>query len=911
MNFTIGETPKRLTPKAETIRLLLAKSGNQCGFDFCTEVIFNDSNQLIAECCHIEAALPEGERFNPNQTNEERRSFDNLIFLCHKHHKETDNTNIYTVPVLKEIKSRHHKKFSEKEVIVNPSHIDTIMDKFNEIVHNITETLDTVKRIEITQNELLDKLDEKMSSDFNISINEFYDPPVTINFIGREEEISKLQSNFEKYNTFIIQGVSGIGKSTLIANYMSQVKGFEIFWIDCETVNNKEILFATIAKFLIQKFDDHSFEKCLQNGDEKITYRTLIYSLNAHKICIVFDAFNNILENSFLEVLNILNQYLQSSKVIITSKLFLSNQKWINPTLNLSLKGLSFDAFQKMSKQYLNDDMNLEDLRKLFLLSGGHPYLLKIASSEINFQSTKRFFSNFKTRNQSEFEKYILLKVISDINEEERKVIQYALILDIPFQLDIENYITDISFISTLKSLQEKFIIEKLNNDSFVVSDFLKPTLVNTYKTESTNEYVYNVIDYLKSKNNASVIELFSLVKLLLKAKLYSSAENEFSDLISKLMKDGYFNLTASFINQLLDFDNVAKSWQVALYVLGRVYRMQQEYEKALKIYNEGIIIASDSFLHSNFLFEKASMLSYLSDIKEIDEYREAATSIYETLSKSQNSTTSVQSKVALARLLTKKNLPTKAILTINDIIENNNITDFDPYVRAQIWHCLGDAYRKKNEYKKAFESFDISIDYYKEAIEKNGMNVFEGLYHLYLGYGQTYSDGKDYISAAEMFGINVSLAENFGLINKYEQALSDYAYHLVLSEQFGLAINVLGKYYDIISAQEDIAELPFIYGCLLFSFWYNGLFLEAIEFLGLYVNACTVNDERPLITVVEKIKEGEKLDLIEIFKKGMKVLVIPDEYSISDFQCWMEEVIKKVPELKNPLNNFLLFQKE
>lgn len=145
MNFTIGENPKRLTPKAETIRLLLAKSGNQCGFDSCTEVIFNDSNQLIAECCHIEAALPEGERFNPNQTNEDRRSFNNLIFLCHKHHKETDDTNIYTAPILKELKSRHHKKFSEREIILNPNHIDTIMDKFNELVHNIAETFNTVK----------------------------------------------------------------------------------------------------------------------------------------------------------------------------------------------------------------------------------------------------------------------------------------------------------------------------------------------------------------------------------------------------------------------------------------------------------------------------------------------------------------------------------------------------------------------------------------------------------------------------------------------------------------------------------------------------------------------------------------------------------------------------------------------
>ncbi|EJL73338.1 tetratricopeptide repeat protein [Chryseobacterium populi] len=910
MNFTTGETPKRLTPRAETIRLLLAKSGNQCGFDSCTEVIFNDSKQLIAECCHIEAALPEGERFNPNQTNEERRSFDNLIFLCHKHHKETDNTNIYTVPVLKELKSRHHKKFSEKEIIVNPSHIDTIMDKFNEIVHNITETLNTVKRIEITQNELLDKLDEKITSNFHLSINEFYDPPATINFVGREQEIFKLESNFEKYNTFIIQGISGIGKSTLIANYISNVKGFDVLWIDYEAINNKEILFLTISKFLIQKFNDHSFEKCLQTGDEKTVYRNLIYSLNSYKICIVFDAVN-ILENSFLSVLNIFNQYLQSSKIIITTTLFLSNQKWENATFNLSLTGLSFGAFQKMSEQYLTSKLSSGDLRELFLLSGGHPYLLKIASSEINFQSTKRFFLDFKTENQNEFSKYIVSKVVSDLNEDEKKFIQHVLILDIPFQLDIENYITEISFISTLKSLQEKFIIEKLGNNSFIISDYLKPTLISIYKLEITNEYIYNAIDYLKSKDYTSVIENFSLVKLLLKAKLYNSASNEFSNLTSKLMRNGYFNLFVSLINQLSDLDGIVKTWPEPMYALGRVYRIQQDYEKALKAYNEGIAIASDSFLYPYFYFEKASILSYLSDIKEIDEYRTEAESIYETLGSSQNLTISLQSKLGLTRLLIKRNLPTDAIFVINSIINNNNLQDFEPYVRAQIWHSLGDAYRKNDEYNKAFESFDISIDYYKEAIEKNGMNAFEGLYHLYLGYGQTYSDGKDYISAAEMFGINVSLAANFGLINKYEQALSDYGYHLVLSEQFSLAISVLGEYYDIIAGKENIAELPFIYGCMLFSFWYNGLFLEAIEFLGLYINACIVNDERPLVTVIEGFKEGAELDLIEIFKKGMKILVIPDENSMTDFQFWMKEVITRIPELENPLNTFLLFEKE
>jgi len=47
---------KRLTPASETIKKLLLRSGNECAFPGCLEVLFNDDNKLIGECCHIEAA---------------------------------------------------------------------------------------------------------------------------------------------------------------------------------------------------------------------------------------------------------------------------------------------------------------------------------------------------------------------------------------------------------------------------------------------------------------------------------------------------------------------------------------------------------------------------------------------------------------------------------------------------------------------------------------------------------------------------------------------------------------------------------------------------------------------------------------------------------------------------------------
>lgn len=108
----MGEIPKRLEPLKETARRLYLSSGNQCAFPGCNKMIINSDGVLLGEVCHIEAALPGGERFNKNQTNEERRGFNNLLILCLDHHKITNDVERYTVEKMKEMKRDHEKKFA-------------------------------------------------------------------------------------------------------------------------------------------------------------------------------------------------------------------------------------------------------------------------------------------------------------------------------------------------------------------------------------------------------------------------------------------------------------------------------------------------------------------------------------------------------------------------------------------------------------------------------------------------------------------------------------------------------------------------------------------------------------------------------------------------------------------------------
>lgn len=96
----------------DVLRDLYLLSGNQCAFPGWTRTILNDKGNPVGQVCHIEAAMPGGERFNPNQTNEERRAFSNLMLLCYDHHIETNDVEKYTVKRLKKMKQDHEKNIA-------------------------------------------------------------------------------------------------------------------------------------------------------------------------------------------------------------------------------------------------------------------------------------------------------------------------------------------------------------------------------------------------------------------------------------------------------------------------------------------------------------------------------------------------------------------------------------------------------------------------------------------------------------------------------------------------------------------------------------------------------------------------------------------------------------------------------
>lgn len=156
------EEPKRLTPTKNVLRELYLKSGNQCAFPNCVQPIINKDGVFVAELCHIEAALPGGERFNPAQTNEQRRAFENLLLLCHRHHKVTDDVELYPVKRMREIKESHEIRFTNA------------VDIMHEVIdHTQLETLNASNTLNKLSSELDWNLNQEQLAEANEDLYDF------------------------------------------------------------------------------------------------------------------------------------------------------------------------------------------------------------------------------------------------------------------------------------------------------------------------------------------------------------------------------------------------------------------------------------------------------------------------------------------------------------------------------------------------------------------------------------------------------------------------------------------------------------------------------------------------------------------------------------------------------------------
>ena len=103
--------PRGPDPRNRVVRALLARCSNECAFPRCTKPVVDDDEHFLGRICHIEAASPEGPRYNPESSDDERRGLENLMILCPNHHAKVDaKPDLFPVERLRSIKANHEAR---------------------------------------------------------------------------------------------------------------------------------------------------------------------------------------------------------------------------------------------------------------------------------------------------------------------------------------------------------------------------------------------------------------------------------------------------------------------------------------------------------------------------------------------------------------------------------------------------------------------------------------------------------------------------------------------------------------------------------------------------------------------------------------------------------------------------------
>jgi len=186
----------RLDVKESTLKKLFALSGNLCALPGCTHPVVNEHGDLIGEVCHIEAAEKGGSRYNPDQSDEDRRRFENLLILCPTHHKTTDNVEQYPVEPMRQIKREHEDRFRCCPLQLSD-------DQFSRLYTQAAEQLRRrLKSIAVSR---LRRGAEKL--------------------VGRDKDLERLDRAWANPATHVVSIIAwgGVGKTALAIEWMSRL----------------------------------------------------------------------------------------------------------------------------------------------------------------------------------------------------------------------------------------------------------------------------------------------------------------------------------------------------------------------------------------------------------------------------------------------------------------------------------------------------------------------------------------------------------------------------------------------------------------------------------------------------------------------------------------------------------------
>lgn len=411
------------------------------------------------------------------------------------------------------------------------------------------------------------------------------------NLIGREAEILYYTDLVNKNNVTVIQGMAGVGKTTLAAHLFETIITSPKLWITIRSDINNELeavihdISVNLARYgylnPINMFQDlvnssQSYQVALLNIQTEIfrcvsELNLAIFIDDAHLIS------GNDAATSFF--LNLINSCIYNRFVFITrhSLDFISQTEDINP-----LKGLIEEDCKKIIRR---SGLTLSDshIKKIYEKTQGNAKFLEIcifSLTEADSEAIENIINNFSL--DFNLNNYIKANILDRFTDLELKILKIIALYRKPISFDIILRLCENQFEKTyyvLDKLVRRNIVEKIPNDLYSMHALLKDQFIQLSAIDNMllhQKIAENIeqMDYAEiSYHYASCGRLNKALTILI---------SNFDELIS----GGSGSL---ILRQILSYQKIIQSDETALYnfLLGKLLLARGEYDSAIKAFDD------------------------------------------------------------------------------------------------------------------------------------------------------------------------------------------------------------------------------------------------------------------------------------------------------------------------------------
>ncbi len=639
--------------------------------------------------------------------------------------------------------------------------------------------LEEVGQIDIRQFSKSEGALERRNFDENKFIIELGDAPQAKFFVGRDDEIKKIEKAIKSADSrvVVLNGIAGIGKTTLASKVVrDHLQDKNVFWYRFHKWDTLRNTLVNLADFLsrLQRKRLKSYLASHSSIEMEELPRLIADDLAESNTILVFDDFQRV-KSDIVEFFGMLDDILGS----IQGCTLITVGRQIMPyydrgevlvekrVLEIRLDGLDEEAARKLLKVENITDVMFE---KIYMLTKGHPLFLELITSVRDI------------REQRDIKRYIYEEIFSKLADEEKLLLQIVSVFRYPVSSTAFFIDESVSF-STLDKLVERNLMQEISYDEYDVHDLIREFFYTRLPPPQKKQYHASAADYYMEQGvELSKIEAqYHFLYSDQADKAVRLAINHGGDLISR----GYVERFLEILDEYTQDNTPDKYWAELMLVKAEVLNIMGEWDEAIGFYRQTILLCENK----------------------------------------ENNLALSETHRRLGDMLTKLGLREQA--------GDSFRTALDISTKIEDSKGIADSYRGLGHLANSRGDFATAIEFYEKGMEQaEKVQDLTILTKIYTDLGTVYSNAEDYDLAIKFHELAITVLEQTGDV--YEQGKLYNNLGMVYMNK-GVNDRALNYFEDCIKLSEtngDVRQLGYGLASAGLIYAKEGDFSTALEYL-------------------------------------------------------------------------------